>query len=436
MSGRGRGRGRGSLPIAAPGSNIEENAASNQSGIIQHLQVDAPNIDLQGNVPPVDIPMQDAVNDPVAQQHADPPVINPLQQPLPAPLDLQTIITTVVTAITQANDARFAALEAKFASQPPPQVSMSKLDEILLRQLSNLDPFTGTSKKTWSAYLHEFRNKASQIPSLPKTEWLRYLHSHITDRALEYAKVQGLVGHDDALLCDDFEEYCTKMGEAMFGDDMTPTQRVQALASLTQTGKYTPPLEFLRGKEQLLNQIPAADMAGYVRAALTLQGMDPVLVQAITPNPASPDGQFHSYSEVRKQVVAVSSLNQQLLAAAAQSKASGNATGSGNAWQSSKYKGKSSYQHTASDNKQTSSQQQQHTQQQTQAPSQGQGSYSKKQQSSHQSEQPSKSAPQDSGKQPAKIAAADAVCKDCSQKGHFSKSYFHCPKNPKNLKAT
>ena len=430
MSGRGRGRGRGSIPLAAPGSiNANEDIPA-ASIVIDHANGDARDENMQEHE---SLPQGTDANMQEQQAHnisqVAPPVNQALPPVVPANLDLQTIISAVVTAINQANDARFAALEARVASQADHTASMNKLDEILLRQLSQLEPFTGTTKKPWSTYVQDFRNKASQIPSLPKSEWLRYLHSRVSDRALEYAKIQGLVGSDDALICEDFELYCTKMGEAMFGDDMTPTQRVQALASMKQTGKYSAPLDFLRGKEQLLNQIPSADMAGYVRAALTLQGMDPTLVQAITPNPAASDGQFHSYAEVRKQVVAVTSLNQQLLAAAAQNVANNQNKASGSGWQNQKYKGKPSYQNNNPDYRYASNHSQQ---QQTQAPSQG-PSQSKKQSASQQPEQQhNKNAAKDSSKQPVKMAAADAICKHCFQKGHFSNSYFHCPKNHKN----
>ena len=376
-------------------------------------------------------PAQDGAGPSGVQQHqqgTQEQGIVPAQNLIPAaiaqnaeqpPAWVAQFLAAITAAHQQSTDARIAALEARLAQQS--QHSVNKLDETLLRQLSSIDNFTGTGTRPWEDFEQEFRNKASQIPSLPRTEWVRYLHFQVKDRALEYAKVQGLVSSDNALLCTDFEEYCSKMSEAMFGDSLSKTAKIHTLATMTQTGKLTNPVDFLRAKEKILNQIPTEDMAGYIRAALTTLGMDPALVAAISPNPSSADGLYHSYADVRKQVVAVLGINQQLFNAAAQNLQNSQKSG----WQQKSHKGNSN-QSSATDKQSAQPSGQKRS-----------GNFSN-------SQQPKSTSNQPSGDKPAVAAGStgsdkpvhkkpnpyeNTICEDCGKKGHKNKGYFKCEKH-------
>ena len=334
-----------------------------------------------------------------------------------------------------AANARIAELEAQLRNQ----TSQRQLDDSLLKQLVNIQMFDGSGSRPWEDFEQEFRNKAAQIPSLPRDQWVRYLHSRVNDRALEFAKSKDLVDANDVLLTDDFELYCKHMSEAMFGDTLTKTGKIFALASMVQTGKLGDSLDFLRAKERILNSIPTEDMAGYVRAGLAMQGMEPVLLQAISPNPSSPDGLFHSYADVRKQVVAVLSVNKQLLHAANQEKANTSKPQpqSNSSWlAASKTHNQSQTIHSSQPSDKAAGKRPfaptSHS-----APTHPHKQFGKHQTATKpaQASGPSNSAqPSGSGTKPAKPNPyADYTCPDCNEKGHFSKGYFSCKANPRNV---
>lgn len=332
--------------------------------------------------------------------------------------------------------ARIAELEAQLRNQ----TSQRQLDDSLLKQLVNIKMFDGTGSRPWEDFEQEFRNKAAQIPSLARDQWVRYMHSRICDRALEFAKSKDLVDATDKLLTDDFELYCKHMSEAMFGDTLTKTGKILALASMTQTGKLGDIMDFLRAKERLLNQIPTEDMAGYVRAGLAMQGMDAVIVQAISPNPTSPDGLFHSYSDVRKQVVAVISVNKQLLHSASQEKSAHNPKPqSQSVWNtvSKSYPQSQSQAIYGSHAPEKAQGKRAFTPASNSAPSHPNKQHGKPQPvtvpASQASDPPHSPQPSGSGTKPAKPNPyANVVCRDCNQKGHFSKGYFRCKEHSKD----
>jgi hypothetical protein len=103
------------------------------------------------------------------------------------------------------------------------------------------------------------------------------------------------------------------MRDAMFGATKTPTALFHELCSLRQEGKLSDPDAFLREKERLLKRLPVGSLAGWAQASAVMMGMNPLIIAAISPNPHSQDGQYHSYEELRKAVVATVGLNQLLL---------------------------------------------------------------------------------------------------------------------------
>jgi len=362
------------------------------------------------------------------------PLLDPVLSPANAPANqfpdqppawlTHVIQATIAAAIApnQAQEERIRQLEERLANNS----LADKLDESLLRQLSAMPMFDGSDARPWEDFEQEFRNKASQIRSLPRGQWVRYMHSRICDRALEYAKSKNLVNADNELQTSDFEHYCKMMAEAMFGDTLSKTAKVQALAAMTQTGKLKNVMDFLRAKEKLLNQIPQDDMAGYVRAALAMMGMDQGMVAAISPNPTSPDGLFHCYADVRKQVVAALALNQQIYSNVQQPQTSqqNQSTQQPQSYNKDKQKGNGAAVHNRFDKGSTPMQAQ---------PAQGvKRSHTAAVVSS--SPAPSGSARQ-AGAPPPKPADprfANAICKDCGQKGHGSAAYFRCPKSTRN----
>ena len=186
------------------------------------------------------------------------------------------------------------------------------LDNSLLKQLTDMKDFDGISERPWEDFEKEFINKASMVRSLPKTAWVRHMHAHIVGRALDHAITSGLVVNGELKACT-FEEYCAVMKQALFGEALTLTAKIHRLMEVTQTDKVADAALFLKEKEKYLNLIPLDELPHNARAALVLWGMDPNLVTAISPNPASADGQFHSYDQVRAAVVNTIGLNRMLL---------------------------------------------------------------------------------------------------------------------------
>lgn len=351
---------------------------------------------------------------------------------------LSSLVPALLSSVSRPDDERIRILEARLDSQS----QISKLDESLLRQLTNMQMFDGSGSRTWEDFEQEFRNKASQIQSLPRADWVRYMHSRICDRALEYAKSKELVDSQNQLTTTDFEAYCAKMAEAMFGDTLSKTGKIQALASMTQTGKLSNVMDFLRAKEKLLNQIPLEDMAGYVRAALAMSGMEPSIVTAISPNPTSPDGLFHSYADVRKQVVAVIGINNQLWNAAAQAKHTASQSIDS---QPSHWKKHHSNRFDKHAGQQAGQQSGQHSGQKRQH-----GGYNNSNHSNTpaHSNKPAQTFKSPASATPASVPAsasapaaaapasapsgstpnpfANAICEDCNRKGHANKRYYKC----------
>jgi hypothetical protein len=219
------------------------------------------------------------------------------------------------------NLERISALERQLAERPERYERLSPFEQVLLKALTDMPQFEGTDARTWEDFEQEFRSKAAQISSLPLSQWARHMHSRLGARALEHAKTKGLVDAHGTLIVTDFAEYCEAMKSGSFGQAMSMTAKIHYIASLTQTGEFADPLVFLREKEKYLNQIPEGDMAGYIRASLALMGMDTNLVTAITPNPSSKppaDGLYHSYADVRQQVIAVLGMQKMVLQSAAQ----------------------------------------------------------------------------------------------------------------------
>ena len=336
---------------------------------------------------------------------------------------IQSSITAAVPAILQA----IIPLQ-----QPAPAVAndansrlLARLDESLMRQLTSIPMFDGSDSRPWEDFQQEFKNKANQIKTLPKTEWVLVMHSRICDRALEFAISKDLADMQGNLLVTDFEQYCKAMGEGLFANATSITARIQMLASLTQTGKLKNVMDYMRAAEKILNQIPSEEMAGRARAALTLMGMDQAMLAAISPNPGSPDGLYHSFADVRKQVVAVLALNQQLLNAAA---AANNQQTQSNQPFLAKQKGNlPAYQNkTDKGHSPQVFQGNKRSFPTTNTPAAGNGS------DGAGSAQPSEST-QPKAKLP-NPKYADAVCPDCGQKGHASAGYYKCPKHPGNNK--
>ena len=214
--------------------------------------------------------------------------------------DMVTILQTVL-----------AESRGQHSSHP----GLPPFEQGLLRSLTQMPEFSGEGTKTWDEFQQEFVNRAAMIPSLPKTEWVRYIHSRITGRALDHAHT-GQPPLQDAqgnLRTNNFEEYCSEMRDAMFGAAKTPTALLHELCYVRQEGKFADADAFLREKERILKKLPPNSLEGWAKASLVIMGMDPLLVAAISPNPHSKDGQYHSYEDLRKAVVATVGLNQLLL---------------------------------------------------------------------------------------------------------------------------
>jgi len=205
----------------------------------------------------------------------------------------------------------------------PAKPQMNHLDKELFKQLTNMKDYDGKGTQPWLEYQQAFESKASLVPSLPKTEWVRYLHSHVVGAALMHARSVGLVV-DGVLQPVSFEEYCAKMNVAMFGEVLTPAGNFMKLCSITQEGNLSDPLAFLREKEKYLNKIPLSSLSPDLRAASCLMGMDSELRLAVQAYIRAQPGvhalgqefQFPTYEELKGAVLAVHTMQAEMFAQA------------------------------------------------------------------------------------------------------------------------
>ena len=154
--------------------------------------------------------------------------------------------------------------------------SMAPWEASILRQITDLPPFTGEDSTTWKDYEASFVSKASLLKSLPPAHWVPLLHAHVQRSALAFAVSKGLVVGVNLRDCT-FEQYCATMRSSMFGEALTITGTFNALLSVTQTGHFADYHLFLREKERYLIQIPSEELGPRLRAACTLIGMEPTL---------------------------------------------------------------------------------------------------------------------------------------------------------------
>jgi len=283
--------------------------------------------------------------------------------------------------------------------------------------------FDGEGTRTWEDFQKEFTNKASMITSLPRSLWVKYMHSRVKGQPLNHARAIGLQLADGTLTTDSFEEYCTKMAQAMFGEAKTNTAKFHELMAVKQEGKFADASLFLKEKERILNQLPPESMEGWVKAAAVLAGMNPLLVAAVSPNPHSPDGQFHSYEELRKAVIATVGLNQSLLP---NSTAVLNTPHDKGGWvgKSGKAGNNNSFPRSGPYNKPSNGN--------GNGNASGSGSGSKNPGSGQQPPAKNGAGPSGSGGKKVIGNWADTVCVDCGFAGHRSKGYKLCPKHQPN----
>jgi len=206
--------------------------------------------------------------------------------------------------------AQLAGMQAGMVAPQRP-VERDSFDRDILKQIAAMKDFDGKGNVPWLEFQQAFENKASLVTSLPRSEWVKYIHAHVTGSALLHARSVGLVV-DGVLQPVSFEEYCAQMNVAMFGEVLTPAGNFIKLCSITQEGPLAEPLAFLKEKEKYLNKIPLESLAPDLRAAACLMGMDPelrVAVQAyvghLPGNTTGHDFQFQSYDHLKKAVLAV-----------------------------------------------------------------------------------------------------------------------------------
>ena len=294
--------------------------------------------------------------------------------------------------------------EARNQSQPN-HARLPPLEQGLLRGLTEMKEYDGEGTRIWDDFQQEFVNKAAMITSLPKSEWVKYIHSRVKGQALNYARSTKppLQNMDGALLTTDFELYCSTMRSAMFGAAKSNSALVHELITVKQEGKLADPAAFLKEKERLLNKLPPDCMAGWLKASLVLLGMNPLLVAALSPNPHSKDGQYHSYEELRTAVIATVGLNQSLLPNPAADKP---------VWQKQSYKTTNN----GAGSPRFGPYNKNHS---NKAPQQG-----KQQSNTGNADQAGPSGTkQVIGKWP------EVVCSDCGIAGHRSKGFKSCPKH-------
>lgn len=360
------------------------------------------------------------------QEHQSSQLTNPV--PGIDPNVLQQLLTAAMTSANELYKQReknlmdmvTTALAAQRVNTPE---KMSPFEQVMLRGLTEMAMFDGEGTRTWEDFQREFSNKASMISSLPRTLWVKYLHSRVKGQPLNHARAIGLQLADGTLTTDSFEEYCTKMAQAMFGEAKTNTTKFHELLAVKQEGKFADASAFLKEKERLLNQLPPESMQGWVKAAAVLTGMNPLLVAAVSPNPHSPDGQFHSYEDLRKAVIATVGLNQSLLPNTPTVQHSPNDKGG---WFGKSGKSNHNFSPRSGPyNKPASGN--------GNGNASGSGSGFKSPGSGQQQSAKGNAGPSGSGAKPKLIGNwPDTVCSDCGIAGHRSKSYKLCPKHQPN----
>ena len=303
-------------------------------------------------------------------------------------------------------------LEAMIVRDRAPQPTrLSPWENSILKQITDMDDFTGQDRTCWTDYEKTFRSKAASMPSFPRSEWVHLLHSHVTLTALDYLKRKGLVVEDVLQPCT-FEQYCAVMNGAMFGEALTTAGKINALLDVTQTGHFSDPMLFLRQKEKYLNQIPEKELGDVLRAACTLVGMNPVLQQQIQahckPRQDRAEVAFASFEEVRAAVVAVVSFQNDIYHNANKQKRAGDPF----LFQD---KRQDSYRRTSS-----SPNHQPFRRSGSPYPS-----------SSHPDRTASPSSPgrdRDAGRGERDLPGPPKICVDCGGSGHYNKGFFQCPK--------
>ena len=306
-------------------------------------------------------------------------------------------------AADQDRIARLEALVGDLTSDKRPSFATKANEQTLYRQLGSMRDFDGKDEsKTWESYVKEFVGKASLIKSLPKSEWVSMLHSHVTGDAYQHAESCKLVV-DMNLVDVSFEEYCSRMQEALFSDSLSTIGKIHKIISITQTEKCSDVMVFLKEKEKYLNKLPAAITMDDIKAALALWGMDTNMLTAICPNPHSKDGQFHSYEEIRKTVVATVGLNKLAFDNAKRMRTSENQTGGWHKVGGAAKPWNKTFAPAAT--------------------SKGEASGSR----SAQGPGPSTGTVLDTKPKD----KSNEVCKDCGQVGHWDSGFWYCPRNPR-----
>jgi len=348
---------------------------------------------------PSPIVIANAANTPMAttQMYTAPPPITPAAPPLNTP----TLPPSPEVIALQQQLAAMATQLAAVQQTTRPEPAADPFEKVLLRQIQDMRDYDGTGTKPWLEFQQAFISKASLIPSLlPKSKWVRMLHSKVVGPALLHAKSVGLVV-EEQLQDVSFDEYCGRMNSAMFGEVLTVQGYYQRLISVTQEGPLSAPVDFLREKEKFLNKIPLADLSPLLRAGSVLIGMDPALRQAVQAHvKADPnvlvmgqEFQFQSYEQLKSAVLAVVSMQNEIQDAARKR--------SGQPWQHSNLKSP-------------------RTQATTNQPFQT-------------APKPSTSGAKPSGppNQPRQWVPVDQrICKDCGRTGHFHKGWHDCPLHP------
>jgi len=257
------------------------------------------------------VPQVAAPHPTLAYHAVDTPVFPvPITPAAPANVDvaaLQTQLAAISAQLAAAQTHRTIPTEDPF-------------DRVLLKQLTEMKDFNGQGNQPWLEYQQAFESKASLISSLPKSTWVRMLHSHVVGPALQHARSVGLVV-EGVLQPVTFEEYCARMNSAMFGEVLTLQGNFQRLLSVTQEGPLADPLLFLKEKEKYLNKIPITDLSHVLRAGAVLIGMDAELRLAVQAHVrADPtvlqmgqEFQFQSYESLKGAVLAVVSLQSEIL---------------------------------------------------------------------------------------------------------------------------
>jgi len=326
--------------------------------------------------------------------------VAPIAAPQPA-ADPLVGLQTQVAHLT----AQLAGLKAGAAV--PPRVERDPLERDILKQITAMKDFDGKGNVPWLEFQQAFESKASLVSSLPKTEWVKYIHSHVTGSALLHARSVGLVV-DGVLQPVSFEEYCSRMNVAMFGEVLTPAGNFIKLCSISQEGALSDPLAFIREKEKYLNKIPVSSLSPDLRAAACLMRMDKELRVAVQTYVRARPGiramghefQFQSYEELKGAVLAVHTMQSEVFAQGNRLKR-GAYQGQGQAFSPAK------------------------------SPRLGGGSSNIPAQPT-QPTQPTQGA---SGFRPGRLPFVpfeQRRCKHCGQVGHYNMGFVNCPMHPRN----